>query len=70
MSKLTINSFRAFYNADGDLLIVPQVGTLFVTTEMGRMEVQPNEICVIQVSRVYSTNKTRVIDNINIHFVQ
>lgn len=39
---------RAFYNADGDLLIVPQQGTLFVTTEMGRMEVAPNEICVIQ----------------------
>lgn len=39
---------KAFYNADGDFLIVPQEGTLFVTTEMGKMEVEPNEICVIQ----------------------
>jgi len=35
-------------NADGDLLIVPQLGTLTVQTEFGFMEVEPNEICVIQ----------------------
>lgn len=38
---------RFFYNADGDFLIVPQTGTLRIFTEMGRMEVNPNEICVI-----------------------
>jgi hypothetical protein len=37
----------ATYNADGDLLIVPQTGTLDITTEMGRLLVRPNEICVI-----------------------
>jgi len=33
--------------SDGDMLIVPQVGTLFLTTEAGKMEVPSNFICVI-----------------------
>ncbi|KAK5312455.1 hypothetical protein LTR93_011326 [Exophiala xenobiotica] len=37
----------AFYSADGDVLIVPQHGTLDIRTELGRMLVRPNEICVI-----------------------
>lgn len=37
----------SFYSADGDMLIVPQEGTLYVTTEFGRMIVKPLEICVI-----------------------
>ena len=37
----------AFYNADGDFLIVPQHGVLDIETEMGRLLVRPNEICVI-----------------------
>jgi len=39
---------RCFQDADGDLLIVPQQGTLGITTEFGRMTVEQNEICVIQ----------------------
>jgi homogentisate 1,2-dioxygenase len=39
---------KAFYNADGDFLIVPQEGTLLIKTEFGRLEVQPREIVVIQ----------------------
>lgn len=39
---------RVLCNADGDLLIVPQVGTLLVFTEFGKMLVGPREICVIQ----------------------
>lgn len=31
------------------LLTVPQQGPLLITTEFGRMKVDPNEICVIQV---------------------
>ena len=27
---------KAFYNSDGDLLIVPQTGDLDITTEFGR----------------------------------
>ncbi|KAI3638465.1 hypothetical protein MIR68_002963 [Amoeboaphelidium protococcarum] len=38
----------AFYNSDGDFLIVPQQGTLDITTEFGRVSVVPNEIVVIQ----------------------
>jgi homogentisate 1,2-dioxygenase len=39
---------KCFYNSDGDLLIVPQEGSLHLQTEFGWMEVNPNEICVIQ----------------------
>lgn len=38
---------RFFYNADGELLIVPQLGTLIVRTEMGVLEVASGEIVVI-----------------------
>jgi homogentisate 1,2-dioxygenase len=39
---------QAFQNSDGDLLIVPQLGDLLVTTEMGKLEVPVGEIVVIQ----------------------
>ncbi|KAI8070011.1 homogentisate 1,2-dioxygenase [Gongronella butleri] len=45
---------RAFYNSDGDFLIVPQHGALDITTEFGKMLVRPNEICVIQRGIRYS----------------
>jgi len=38
---------KSFYNADGDLLIVPQQGQLDIRTEFGCLEVSPGEICVI-----------------------
>lgn len=38
---------RFFYNADGELLIVPQLGRLRFATELGVVEVAPGEICVI-----------------------
>lgn len=38
---------RAAYDADGELLIVPQLGTLRVRTEHGLLEVEPLEIVVI-----------------------
>ena len=47
---------EAFYNADGDFLIVPQQGTLVITTEFGKMTVAPNEICVIQQGMKFSVN--------------
>lgn len=37
----------AFYNSDGDFLIVPQIGSLELITEFGRLLVEPNEIVVI-----------------------
>ena len=38
---------RFFYNADGEMLIVPQEGRLLIATEMGRLTVEPQEIVVI-----------------------
>ncbi|PJG46757.1 homogentisate 1,2-dioxygenase [Sphingobium sp. LB126] len=38
---------RAFYNADGELLIVPQQGALRIVTEMGVMTVAPEQIALI-----------------------
>jgi homogentisate 1,2-dioxygenase len=39
---------KAFVNMDGDFLIVAQEGHLDITTEFGRIYLQPSEICVIQ----------------------
>ena len=38
---------RFFYDADGEMLIVPQQGTLVLDTELGRLELEPQEIAVI-----------------------
>lgn len=39
---------KAYCNTDGDFLIVAQLGNLNIQTEMGRLFLQPGEICVIQ----------------------
>jgi homogentisate 1,2-dioxygenase len=38
---------RYFYNADGELLIVPQQGRLVLATELGVIEIEPQQIAVI-----------------------
>ncbi|VVE87099.1 homogentisate 1,2-dioxygenase [Pandoraea bronchicola] len=38
---------RFFYNADGELLIVPQEGRLRIATEFGVLDVEPYEIVVL-----------------------
>ena len=38
---------RFFYDADGELLIVPQQGRLRLATELGVVEIEPQEIAVI-----------------------
>ena len=38
---------RVFFDADGELLIVPQHGRLALATELGRLDVAPGEIAVI-----------------------
>jgi len=38
---------RYFYSADGELLVVPQQGRLAIATELGLLEVAPQEIAVI-----------------------
>ncbi len=58
-----------FYNADGDLLIVPEKGTLEIATEFGIMSVAPWEICVIprgikfQVKLIDDTARGYVCEN-------
>ncbi|PQO98705.1 homogentisate 1,2-dioxygenase [Massilia phosphatilytica] len=38
---------RFFYSADGELLVVPQQGRLHIATEMGVIDIEPQEIAVI-----------------------
>ena len=38
---------RFFYDADGELLIVPQLGSLLIATELGVLRAAPGEICVL-----------------------
>src|SRR5437762_455102 len=38
---------RAFVDADGELLIVPQQGRLVITTELGVLDVKPGEIALV-----------------------
>lgn len=47
---------KSFYNSDGDLLIVPQQGTLDIRTEFGCLEVEPGEIFVVQRGIHFSVN--------------
>ncbi len=48
-----------FFDADGEMLIVPQEGGIRVVTEMGVMEVRPAEICVVPRGMVF---KVELID--------
>jgi homogentisate 1,2-dioxygenase len=56
---------RYFYDADGELLLVPQLGTLVLRTEQGLLEVAPGEIAVLprglkfQVRRAAETDTAR-----------
>ncbi|MDA9950975.1 homogentisate 1,2-dioxygenase [Oligoflexaceae bacterium] len=38
---------ECFYNADGEFLIVPQMGSLLIQTELGYLDLSPNEIAVV-----------------------
>ena len=38
---------RYFYNADGEMLIVPEMGGLTIFTELGVIEVSPGEVCCL-----------------------
>lgn len=46
----------AFYNSDGDFLIVPHEGNLDIKTEFGLMRVCPKEICIIPRGCKFSVN--------------
>ena len=38
---------RFFYDADGELLIVPQMGGLTIATELGVLQLVPGEVCLL-----------------------
>ena len=38
---------RFFYNADGEMLVVPQTGRIKFSTELGIIEIAPGEICIL-----------------------
>ena len=44
---------RVFVDADGELLIIPQQGTLRVLTEFGRMDVPPGTVAVVPRLRLH-----------------
>ena len=43
----TCSMERVFFNADGELLIVPEQGRLRIATELGVLDVEPQEIVVL-----------------------
>ena len=45
---------RAFVDADGEILVVPQSGRLAITTELGRLDVAPGEVALIPRGMVWS----------------
>ncbi|MEZ0373583.1 MAG: iron-containing alcohol dehydrogenase, partial [Candidatus Sericytochromatia bacterium] len=45
---------HAFYNSDGDFLIVPQAGTLLLQTEMGVLELPPGHIGILPLGIKFS----------------
>ncbi len=38
---------RFFYNADAEMLVVPEMGSLTIYTELGVLEVNPGEVCCL-----------------------
>ena len=65
---------RYFYDADGELLIVPQEGALSLATELGRMHVQPGEIALVprgmrfQIELDAAAARGYVCENYGAHF--
>ncbi|MES3015175.1 MAG: homogentisate 1,2-dioxygenase [Pseudomonadota bacterium] len=65
---------RAFVNADGELLIVPQQGALRLVTEMGVLDVKPGEIALLprgvafKVELLEGPSRGYVCENYGAHF--
>lgn len=47
---------RAIVNSDGEMLIVPQLGQLIITTEMGMLDVNPGEVVVLPRGAVFKVD--------------
>jgi homogentisate 1,2-dioxygenase len=64
---------RAFLNADGEMLIVPQQGRLTLTTELGLLRVAPGEIALLPRGMAFSVavegpSRGYVCENYGAHF--
>ena len=64
---------RAFVNADGEMLLVPQLGKLSVTTELGVLEVAPGEVALLPRGMAFSVavegpSRGYVCENYGAHF--
>lgn len=53
ISSLAPASDMAFVNSDADMLYIPQQGSLLITTELGLLHIEPNEIACIPRGMVY-----------------
>lgn len=47
---------RYFYNADGDILFVPEIGSLEIRTEVGVLNIEPLEIAVVPRGMKFQVN--------------
>ncbi len=45
-----------FYSADGELLIVPQIGRLRIYTEFGIIDLEPLEVCILPRGMVFKVD--------------
>ena len=67
-------SGRFFANADGEMLVVPQLGKLRFFTEQGILEVAPGEICVLprglkmRVELLESSARGYILENYGLPF--
>ena len=64
---------RAFVNADGEMLLVPQLGKLTVSTELGVLEVAPGEVALLPRGMAFSVavegpSRGYVCENYGAHF--
>ncbi|HXV29888.1 MAG TPA: homogentisate 1,2-dioxygenase [Sinorhizobium sp.] len=46
-----------FFNADGELLIVPETGAIRVFTELGKIDVAPSEICLVPRGMMFKVTR-------------
>jgi homogentisate 1,2-dioxygenase len=64
---------RAFVNADGEMLVVPQQGALTITTELGVLAVAPGEVALLPRGMAFSVaidgpSRGYVCENYGAHF--
>ena len=61
---------RAFQNADGELLIVPQQGALTIVTELGRLDVAPLQVALIPARFAFQGRPRRPVARLYLRELQ